>query len=196
MDRADKKSIIATLLRAGRKDLVRFVIAQPSVGQSWDSIEGKKTIVKIEGDKVFVTIEGRMGAQIYPLSEIESEIKFETRQYESRKGARDKAEKEKAKELEEQKAREDTHGFADKFPAMRRAKIIQTLLRQVKYKGSYVTVKEMVEDLRRKKYEVKDHPRFKRIAQQGEDGSFFDQKTVTKTGLDYLQYLNEKNVRV
>lgn len=182
----------AVVLTKAALEYIEGAIA-PHVGQSWDSVEGKKTIVKIDGDRVFVEIKGRRSQLIIQLGELASEIDFDERQFASRQKSKKKVEEEEDKKRAAKEKHEDTNGFAEQFSPMRRTKIINTLNKSIRYKGAYLKVRELVEKLATDGYDVTEHARFKRVAQLGDEyGPFLTQRDLTKTGLDYLKYLRDK----
>lgn len=200
MNRTIKHQIVATLLRSNRRDLAQlFVNATVKVGTEWDSAQGKRRIVKIDDARgiAFIQTGDSRFAQLLPLAEVPDEMTFDAKDLASRQ-KHEKAEREREeKEAAEKGERENTYGFAEQFGAMRRQKVLDALLKQRSYNGKFMTLKEKIESMYREGYEVKPHTKFKQIAQLGDEyGRFLTQRDLTKTGLDYLRYLNDKQIRL
>lgn len=201
MNRDTKRQIVATLIRADRRDLARLLVGaapEVKVGLSWESVQGTRKVVQIDESRglAFIQTGDRRGAEIFPVNDVIKEMEFEQKQLASKQKMQKTVEEREAKEAAEKAKRENTYGFAENFPPMRRQKILDALLRQVKRHGDFVPLKQVVEELYSKNYEIVPHAKFKQIAQSPDGGSFMTQRDLTKTGLDYLQYLRDKRIKV
>lgn len=168
-----------------------------NVGFSWESVDGTRKVVQIDESRGLAAVQtgDSRFPQVMRLTDIPGEIKFDTKQLEQRQKGKRAAEEREAKEAAEKAERENTYGFAEQFGAMRRQKVLDALLKPRSYKGQFMPVKELVEQLYRKGYQVKPHSKFKLIA-ESPDGSFWTQRDLTKTAMDYLRYLQDKRVNV
>ena len=168
-----------------------------NVGFAWESVDGTRKVIQIDESRGIAAVQtgDNRFPQVMRLADIPNEIKFDTKQLEQRQKGRRAAEEREAKEAAEKAAREDTHGFAEQFGAMRRQKILDALLKQRSYKGQFMPVKELVEQLYREGYQVKPHSKFKLIAESPDGSSFWTQRDLTKTAIDYLRYLQDKHVK-
>jgi hypothetical protein len=180
---------------AMRHHTAAAVTASYNVGFSWESVDGNREIIAIQdGRAVVQTGAQRIGQQIIPIDELEKEIAFDTKQLASRRRSQDAAEKERAREEAERQRRENTYGFTDNMSPPRRAKALQALLRTVKFSDGIMPIKQKIERLHRAGWTTREHPKFQRIAEHR--GTLLTQRDLTKTGLDYLDYLNTKKPRV
>lgn len=199
MDRRTTCEVVATLIRANRRDLAyRFVGAvSVKVGLSWESVQGTRKVVQIDESRGLASIQTGDGRflELLPLAEVPKEIEFDTKQLASRQKTQRSREEREAKEAADKAKRENTYGFAEQFGAMRKQKILDALLKQRSYDRQYMPVKELAERLYREGYEVKPHAKFKLIA-RSPDGTFWTQRDLTKTAMDYLRYLKDKRVKL
>ena len=122
-----------------------------NIGRSWNSTDGKKTIHELvyepEGPRYIAGTRGPgRGGDLIPPEELEQWIKVDESWYQFH-AALDHEQKHKEYEKQEaleQVEREDTDGYADQFPPMKRGKIIKALNKELRYQGKRMTVKELV----------------------------------------------------
>jgi len=94
--------------------------------------------------------------------------------------------REKAREKQE---RLNLYGFEKRFSGVQLGRVLDTLGRQQGLSGTFLTRREHIENLVRRGYVVKKHPKYGRVI-EAPDGSFYLQEDVTKTALDYADYLH------
>lgn len=155
------------------------------VGYSWLSVGGPRVVVEIGphpriGETVYVvtTGESRVG-HLYTLGE----LAFEQRRDEARLASL-LAERATAAPVEGT----SWSGFTSGMKAPARARVHAALSKQVGVSGVYDERGAHIRDLVRRGYRVRLHPSRGRIL-EGPSGSFYDERALTKIGLDFADYL-------
>lgn len=197
MDTKTRQHVAKTLRAAAA-----VLTAAPTVGDSWDIGDTVYTITETaphpQTGEVFVRLDAHDTArgiktnQILPAKDVESEITFLRRQHESRQRM---AEKKKAKDAV---PKIDLRGFGDDLSPMRKAKVIDALKRgSVKVNGKFTNRAKAIPLLIDNGYRVFTHPKFKHVLMRvtpDESISFWTQRDLTKTGLDFARYLQEQKI--
>ena len=160
------------------------------VGFTWDTVRGKREIVGKRPDGMFLV--SYPGSRSSTMSEILSagDIDFERKRDASRLQSKAQAKAAHAKEKRAKESEEYTHGFADRFAPNARQRIINTLLKTMGFDGKIMTRKEYIEKAVSFGARVVGSGSNRRV--QHSDGGFFDQKQITKTAMDYADYLVKK----
>jgi len=162
-----------------------------AVGRSWESCYGRRTVsghATVGGmPRLIVTTEGGGSPQLIAPVDLEKEISLDERQHASRIKMQTAA-----KEVENQeKARRATHddidGFADEKTPMGRSKIVEALNTTVQNNGRLIARKNLIKEKIKDGAKVVDRNGERRLV--AKDGSFLDQKAISKTGMDYAVYL-------
>lgn len=110
----------------------------------------------------------------------------------TRKAAQDSAKQAEDSRLAE---RNDIDGFAEDMSPMKRGMIVKSLSKLMRFNGEVMPVKERIRKAVAEGYKVKDS-KWGRIL-EAPDGSFYEQKTIGKTGMDYAQHLiDQKSAEV
>ena len=163
------------------------------IGRSWMSPRGERRIVQagthpVTGENILgVSTAGSTIAEMIRESEIDSEIARDTKNYESRRAAQATASAEK-----QSKASHDSwQGFTDSMRPERRGRVVGALSKHVGVGGSFDERGRHVERLVASGYTVRDHPKFKRVL-SSPDGTFYTEKDLTSTALDYAIFLTLK----
>lgn len=86
-----------------------------------------------------------------------------------------------------QAVRDDVDGFADGLDSMRAARVRKTLNGPIRRGGKVVSRKELVRELVAAGHEVRTVNGERRFV--GPDGTWLEEKTVSKTALDYAEHL-------
>ena len=178
-------------------------IPDSNIGRTWNSIWGTQKIIGIYGGNLYeVRTIGLDSVRRYPIKDIEQIIKKDeyrlTPEYEKEK--KDDAEISKLKQ--ERKDKQDAlrakaeaeiaeyciyKGMA-RLPA---TKVRVTLLDMpINVKGKSYTRKDLIEKEVAEGASVQDSYEGRRLV--AKDNSFWDQRTITKTGMDYAEYLISK----
>jgi hypothetical protein len=169
-------------------------LQDPMIGKKWNSRYNDAEIVGERGDTYLV----KYGNTIYfePKATIERTIKIDEAEYASNL-ARIEAEKLAAeKEAKQKEARYEDYGFTDGITGIKRERIIEALNKLVSWNGAVKTRKQQIVDA------VNSGAKVKTMRLSGkdtrvlidEDGSFFDEPVVTKTGIDFAEYLIRRGV--
>jgi hypothetical protein len=163
-------------------------MSDPNVGRKWESPEGIKELVGVHPSGAYLV---KVGDQPFPQlikpDALASEIAFDEKAAASRRRGRQEFEEQRAQE-EQQRITEDfTYGFAEQFPPTKRRRVIDTLNKQIRSSGEYVSRKELI--VRK----VGDGWRVESRQLVSPNGnSFFFEKDLTKIGLDFARYLIEQ----
>ena len=147
----------------------------------WDSVEGRKKVVgKHPSGKLMV----KVGDQRFPVlldpKELEREKEFDAKRLASHQKMKATVDKEKQQAAAAQKARDDTDGFADKMPPMKKAKVIATLRHSVTHGGKLISRRDLI------RMKVKSGSKVVGNRLENPDGTYIP---FGKIGLDYARYL-------
>ena len=191
MSNADGNSHTPIELAEGSSD--------PNMGREWDSIWGRQKIVKVTQGKSWAGIEDMYTARNYyagRLEEVISRQEYEltpayAKEQEERKRklvAKQEAEQREAKRESQINAEIDKFASSLGLSPMATARVKNALLLQVMVKGEMTTRKEWMEKALREGYTV-GRTKYGRVLMAPDGESFFTEKTVTKTGLDYAEFI-------
>lgn len=159
------------------------------IGFQWPSKEGVREIVarrEVHGNEAFlVTTGGNPLPHIIRDSEIEDEIRRDTKNYESRQKA-----------LHEQKAnitqkieRESWHGFTDRLSPTARMRAITVLEGSVRRNGVSVKRGDLIVKLVKEGWIVRRDSSRGRFIENPKAESYLLEKDVTKIALDLAEFL-------
>jgi len=177
----------------------------PNIGREWGSEWGRQRIVEREqhptGDMYLVeTVDGeKIGQQRkYPVEGIDETIRRqeykltdayqdEQRQAEEDRRLREERDQRQAAERDAQNA--EIQAFADSrgMSTPGAAKARDALLVKMRFDGSVMTRKKAIEGVVADGGTITGEGAERRLMMG--DGSFYEQKTITKTGMDYAEYL-------
>lgn len=161
------------------------------IGSKWSSLQGEKTIVNIvkvgDGIRYAVQIDDSPRHELIRPEDIEKEKVLDARQVASRTAMQGKVEKEKTEAAQEQANRNHTHGFTDGLSAMAQEKIIEALNKQQGFNGEVVSRKKYIESAVESGAKVTMHNGARRLSLPS--GSFFSERDITKTAMDYAAFL-------
>ena len=187
------------------------------VGFSWESPNGLRTIRarQQQGENTMALVQTGEGPfrQIIDLEKLPAEIHCDTANLAYREKVAKRLQEQEAIEAVLEAERTDIDGFADDLSPLRRGRIVEALSVLMTVGGSLKSRKEHVRDLvaegyriaqvpagetwllhRRKGLEDVQIPVGSRIL-QNETGGFFTEKDLTKTALDYAEFLLHKGKR-
>lgn len=180
---------------------------KPNIGDKVDFGEGEEVITgfaEIQGQTFIKSkpIEGNMvnRESLNPLSEyndvLSKQEEYSKRAEENKKAQKEReieAENKAKKQQEKQNEFEDIDGFANDKTAIQKGKILQHLNKQV-YRG---TIKSELRRIANLPHRFIERDGKKRVIYTEENGTEFLLSDVytTKTGLEYLQYLVDKNAK-
>jgi len=186
---------VETKVEKGEKGDVELSTVEKVVGKTWDSKGGKRTIVKkAEGRPegwLEISTEGQKHRNFIHVSDVESEITFDTKNFKSYQKALKESTETKAKEDKVKAEREDLDGFDSGMKAMGRGRAIKTLSANVKHKGRVISRRNLIRELVKEGRTINNKGQLIKA-----DGSFLDARDLTKTGIDYAKYLISKKVEL
>lgn len=161
------------------------------VGFQWPSKEGIREIVarkEFQGNEVFLVTTGRGGSsQIIRISEIENEIRRDTKNYESRQRALHEQQTNATQKTEHK----SWYGFTDRLNPTARARAIAVLEGSVRRNGMPVKRGDLIVMLVKEGWKVRKRPSLGRLIEDSKTGSYLLERDVTKTALDLAEYLSE-----
>jgi hypothetical protein len=177
-----------------------------NIGRTWESYKGTRTVVGTYKDtgKWLVQMEGDTSGrlEVFNTAQLESEIAFDAKQLARHKSLAPEREA-KAKAHAAAVAREgaeeadyvNTWGYGETLSAMARARAIKALNKQVGFNGRFARRKDEIYRLvTQKGWRTAQQRSWGRVL-QSPDGAFLVQKDLTKTGLDFADYLAAKGQR-
>jgi hypothetical protein len=160
------------------------------VGFQWPSKEGVREIVarrEVQGNEVFlVTTGGGRLSQIIRISEIEYEIRRDTKNYESRQ----KALREQQINTTQKTEHESWYGFTDRLNPAARARAIAVLEGSVRRNGVAVKRGDLIVLLVKEGWKVRRGSSLGRLIEDSKTGSYLLERDVTKTALDLAEFLS------
>jgi len=171
------------------------------IGFSWEAYpDGTRTISSFEfdGGKWAYGVKSswmELGfTELIPVDQIDRMIEVDTANSKSRKEQAVRDAEGKSRADEARKEFENVNGFTDGMDPMRKEKTLVNLNSQRRFDGVVMTIKGKVESeiSAGRKVVMRDGERFFTT----DDGAFLTEKSLTKTGMDYAQYLQEKSASV
>lgn len=160
------------------------------MSREWQSPNGKRWVEGTFPDgRLSVRTEGVAFAQVLPPAELEREIHRDEANARSRRMAHEAHEHEKAVEAEALAGKRGLHGFTANMPSVKARKIEEALDKTQGFSGKFMKRRKFIEQA------VADGAtigtsRGKRVLELA-SGSFFTERDVTATGIDYAEYLIE-----
>lgn len=165
-----------------------------SMGFNWDTLEGKRTVVgKLDSGEYLVTYPGKTAD--HPHKEILSadDISFEIKREKGRENNRAASAAKEAEEKQNLATKQNTYGFTDSMPPARKAKAIGTLLSKIMINGELQSRKSYIED------SIKNGAYISTVGGnrvlKHKNGNFLFDKDITKTAIDYAEFLINKRVK-
>jgi len=155
-----------------------------SVGDTWNSPRGKVTVNKIEGDRTFASYADSPSINhIIRAADLERRIK-QDEQHAARASKQAVAAEEAAKPK-----RYSTDEFTNRIGGIAGGRAKKVLQTQMGLNGKHDTRANHIEKLVSAGYTVKtDNPKKERRL-TSPSGSFFNQRSITQTGMDYAEHL-------
>jgi len=169
--------------------------ARTMVGRTWQSKYGQRTIVSEQDGKLWATTGAKNVYDGYLPGEIEQVIATDESwaKYHAEAEAKEAADAEK--EAAEKLIRENTGGFTDGMTSMQKGRALTALNKQLRFDGIVMTRKKMIEKGVSEGMIVVRHPSWGRLFKQENDDSFFEEKTISKIGMDYAEFLISKRIQ-
>ncbi len=154
------------------------------VGYSWDSPEGKRVVVEHgPGDRLLIKTEGHKFAVLLTPEQILQDERRDTANLAFQKRQQEKA------LLEHQAAllADDVDGFDAGMAPMARRRVIDALNKLICHGGKAIRRKDLIKGWLAQGAEVRQ-TKFGRVLQLP-NGNFLTQADLTKTAIDYANYL-------
>jgi hypothetical protein len=157
--------------------------------RSWDSREGVKSVVGTHPNgMLLINVPGRVGHILLPPGELEDEIDFDTRALASQRRTQVKSAAQEAESAALKAAHNETHGFAERLSPRSRARAIAALNKLQGFDGKYLPRREAILGFVKQGAKIDQQPPFGRVLRMP-SGSFWTQKDLTKTGMDFASYM-------
>jgi hypothetical protein len=137
---------------------------------------------------LLIEVPGRTGHILLQPAELESEIDFDTRSLGSHQRMKEKSASVAAKASAEKAAYEETYGFADQLSPRSRARAIAALNKVQGFNRKYMPRKEAILGFVKQGAKIDHEGRFGRVLRLP-SGSFWTEKDLTKTGMDFAAYM-------
>jgi len=208
------KSYFAEYAKNGAKQqevAAEEVAGEKFRGKTWQSIDGEKTVIgQAQGRPegwLEVKVEGQRFNQYLHSDELEREVEFDTKKLASRKKMDAAVRQEEKEEADKEAKRKDVKGFTDGKSSVAEGWILKILNKTASINGKVGKRKDLISDMVDNGYRIVEETKQEFIADssgnkklqdvktgnrifQSPDGGFLDQKQLTKTGLDYAEYLS------
>lgn len=162
------------------------------IGKKWDSVEGPREVVGVitvgGEERLLVKTGDTRQHEIISLGEIEKTI---SRDGHHVKSVKDREAKKIAESQIQKTERQHVNGFLSSKSPVARSKAEEALgVMMQTTDGSFKTRREIVEDMvLTSKAVVKPHPKDKRRLER--ESGYIEEKRLTKTAMDYAEYLIE-----
>ena len=176
-----------------------------NLGRSWESYQGTRTVVgKHQGTGMWmVQMEGDTSGrlELFNAKQLESEIAFDAKQLARHRAlapereARAKANAAAAaREVVEEADEANTWGYGETLSAMARGRAIKALNKQLSFNGRFARRKdEIYRRVVNDGWRTAQTRSWGRVLQSPDGDTFLEQKHLTKTGLDFADYLVAKH---
>ena len=168
------------------------------VGREWDSAQGRRKVLAVQslgGREVAVVQTGdqRIGHLIIPVADLEKEIDFETRQYQSKQKNQATVKAHQAAQAQAHHTATSLDGFEDTLTPKKRGVAVRALTKKgITSEGQlYRSIRDLVRARVKDGWMVKGSGPSRRFT--GPDGAFLIQKDITKIGMDYAAYFSSKH---
>lgn len=164
--------------------------AEGYIGRKWNSQFGVREIVKEAGDRANDHVYGVMTAgsglmELIKAKDIAAQIVFDEKNYASRAHARQTQEQEHQAQI----VQESWYGFTDSLSPLARKRAIDALNKQVSIRRQFGRRGELLATLVAEGWTVIVRPGGSRRLVDAEQRSYFEEKDLTKLGLDFAEYL-------
>lgn len=162
-------------------------------GYSWDAPKGKRTLLKKivhKNENYWLVKDDWLGAG-FATGVKEKGLADEIKRDKLSIDFWQKQEKAEQARKQEEEKRKDTQGFTDKFTAMKKGRVIKTLLTSMRIDGVLQTRKDFIENAVKTGRVIETKNNERRLINPKED-TLFTESDLTKTALDYFEYLKPK----
>lgn len=139
--------------------------------------------------RLLIQTEGRPFAELIEPADLEATIDFDTRALASAQKMAAESAKQQVQAATQKAEAQDTDGFAEQFKEPQRSRVIEVLTRQVSVQGTFASRRDHARRLVAEGAIVTlNKPR--EVILPG--GSFFTEKDLTKTMVNYIAWLDVK----
>jgi hypothetical protein len=176
-----------TAAQLDREIAESLAASSTTIGRSWESPLGRRTVVAEEGGRLAIKTEGAPFNEILPRHEFESQIvRDEANAVSARKRASAKTVA-SASEAKEAANRADDSGFTVGMSDVARQRALTVLNTRQGFNGVLRQRKEAIRDMIARGYRVVGAGKNRRLTSP--DGSFLTVSDITKTGMDFADHL-------
>jgi len=168
---------------------------RPCVGFTWKSPRGERSVFGIQvdpssGKQVYlIASEGSRSLELVPADEIERYVFVEESNYKSRKQARQQT----IQAEQKQTTHDSWSGFVDALTPTKKAKAIDALNKQVSVRGEFAARGDHIAHLVANGWRVQKTKTGRVLEAPG--GTFLSERDLTKTALDFAEYLSKGSPR-
>jgi hypothetical protein len=121
--------------------------------------------------------------------EAEEQIDWNIKSSKSKKKAEESLNDQEKKQIEREKEYKNIDGFADKEEKLKKGRILKYLNESMNYQGKPYIRKELIREKIKKGWKIGKSQRHGKILEDEEGSSFLTKKDITKTAIDYAEYL-------
>ena len=178
----------------------------------WESLKGRCWVEKIDDIEIggrivrraFIRCESSPHTMLLPESEVERQILLDTSHLAWKKKRKLQEDQEQAELRSSRDEKRDLHGFTDGMAPIKARKIEETLDKQMSFNGVLMTRRDFIEKAVTSGATVELKPKSTSYSSRGEREipstrilsfparSFFYEKDISKTAMDYAEYLSER----
>lgn len=171
---------------------------QKLTGKTWNSAKGEKHVIgqalgRPEG-WLEISVAGERSNQYLHIDDLQREIDYDEKRAKEVAAQEERQQAQEAEEAELTADYEAVNGFTDSLPKMMAGKVLKALNKEVSLNGEVLTRKAHIENLVRSGRTVVTSAKGeRRLIDQ--EGHFIDEKSLTKTAMNYAEYLiNQKSL--
>lgn len=181
-------------------DFIKHKKSDKNIGREWNSPYGRQKITDViihaTGDMYVVETVDTGAERNYSVGKIEDTIKndeyrltdeYKVKSEEQQQLQKSIREAQERRDAELKKERDELYVFLKDSPAMQKERLTLAMLKSYMLNGKTNTLKKHIEEFIRNGAVVKTVDGERRL--YVEERGFFDQKTISKVGMDYAEYL-------
>jgi len=147
--------------------------------------------IQSEDNKKKSVIDGFGNTIVDTYKQAKEEAKWQKKQKEQEEKNKIKAEKQKEVAKKQETDRLNSWGFADNLPDLKKGKVLKTLNRTASFNGKVGRRKDLIKKMVENGYHIEEKKidgKTQRVL-AAPDGGFLDEKQITKTGMDFAEYI-------
>ena len=171
------------------------------IGEKWNSKNGVATIITRKDDTYYVSYSDRPNTFHHEnVNDIDRTILVDEDRYRHWIECMEQEKLDKENKQRELSEKQNDHGFTNNLTILRKGKVLAELDKSIQFRYNQYKIKELVELLVKSGWIINQsynrNGSLIRGIEEPSTNRFITQATITKTGLDYAQYLINNRVEL